>query len=152
MGVEATRYIYYSDYIDSNDAWTRDNFTAKLQARGNLGSRMGSAFREVLQDHDHAIIIGSDCIQLTPNIIMQAYRSLQTHDVAIGPSADGGYYLLGLNQANDKIFNDIEWSTQEVYPDTIRRVQELNLTHDALPMLSDIDYVEDWEKYKHLLK
>jgi rSAM/selenodomain-associated transferase 1 len=105
---------------------------------------MKVAFAEVFKKpHYPVIIIGTDCIELTSEIISNAFRQLNHYDVVIGPAKDGGYYLLGLKNPTPKIFDNIIWSTNTVLSETIKRVQKLDLTHCFMPVLSDVDVETD---------
>ncbi|MEL6945483.1 MAG: TIGR04282 family arsenosugar biosynthesis glycosyltransferase, partial [Bacteroidota bacterium] len=93
------------------------------------------------------IIIGSDCASLTTSIVKEAFVSLDAHDFVIGPAKDGGYYLLGMRTFQPSVFEDIEWSTEQVFANTIRNIKKLNASYALMPVLSDIDYWEDWLEY-----
>lgn len=151
LQVDACRYVYYSNYIDSTDKWLAIDFDQKLQSDGDLGNRMYTAFHELTQMHDKTMIIGSDCLQVTPDIIEDGFTALDTHDAVIGPSEDGGYYLLGMKKSNRSVFEKIAWSTSLVFQETMIRFASLEWSTYLLPTLSDIDFIEDWEKYKHYL-
>jgi len=143
----ADRYVYYSNHIDENDEWDINDFKKVLQRGDSLGDRMKNAFQEAFKKHEKVVIIGSDCPTLHPDIITAAYRHLDNHDFVIGPSFDGGYYLLGMRDFERKIFQGIPWSTIEVLPQTIERINELEKDFFLLPTLSDVDYEEDWLEY-----
>ena len=108
---------------------------------------MSSALDETFETCEHLIIIGSDCPQLTPSHINDAFDRLKTHNVVIGPSQDGGYYLLGMDKHYPALFQNIEWSTNTVFSDTIQIIKDNGLTISELETLSDIDYEEDWVKF-----
>ena len=145
--IEAGRYLYYSRFIDESDDWPPELFHKKLQSGGDLGARMAGAFDQILESHEKAVIIGSDCAGLSPEIIRQAFDLLEEKDLVLGPASDGGYYLLGMKDFHPFLFDEMQWSTSTVMADTLRRAADRNLSHALLPELSDIDYREDWEKY-----
>lgn len=145
--IDATRLVYYSDFIDSNDEWSPDHFEKRVQSGEDLGERMANAFREVLKAHQKAVIIGSDCASLTVNIIKDGFRHLDSNDFVMGPAMDGGYYLLGMNAFYPEVFQDIEWSTETVAAYTIDKIDAIKKSFSLLPLLSDIDHEEDWKKY-----
>jgi hypothetical protein len=66
--------------------------------------------------------------------------------LVLGPSDDGGYYLIGLRQANERIFRDIQWSTESVLGTTLERARELALKVGLLPVAYDIDVEEDLKR------
>ena len=147
LAVSTDRLLFYSQEIHPNDKWSTDDFKKHLQATGDLGTKMKTAFQQAFQDHQKVVIIGSDCASLTPAIVEVAFRQLEEHSFVIGPALDGGYYLLGMNQYAPSVFDDIAWSTASVLKDTKQRVKDLGLDYVLLPALSDIDYEEDWDKY-----
>lgn len=144
--VDVTRYLFYHEEI-KEDQWSTNLFEKALQETGDLGTKMKSSFQHVLSKHSKAIIIGSDCTQLTKEIINDAIAALDQDDIVIGPTHDGGYYLIGMKEVHDALFDDMTWSIASVYDETISRINQLQLTYFSLPRLSDIDHAEDWEKY-----
>jgi uncharacterized protein len=141
---EATRYVYYSSHIEDHDDWKAPFFNKKTQQGSDLGARMSHAFEEVLLQHEHVVIIGSDCAALTPEILHEAFDSLKRHDIVIGPALDGGYYLLGMKKIHSSLFENIVWSTETVLQETLAQAQTLNLSVHQLRALSDIDNEDDW--------
>ncbi len=150
--VDANRLLYYSHFIDQEDEWSKDIFHKVLQQGNDLGAKMGNAFEQALSTHKKAVIIGSDCASLTPEIVNEAFRLLDHYDFVLGPAIDGGYYLLGMKSFYPEVFENIAWSTDEVAAATIDRIDALHKTYSLLPLLSDIDYEEDWKKYGWPLK
>lgn len=118
------------------------------QSNGTLGEKMLHAFRIVLQEHKKAIIIGSDCPAVTAEDINEGFSKLDTYDVIIGPSVDGGYYLLGLKDIIPSIFKNIPWSTSTVFNDTIDITKRQRLNYYLLRTLTDIDVADDWVSFK----
>ena len=66
----------------------------------------------------------------------------------MGPTYDGGYYLLGMKIFTPNIFDDIEWSTESVFDQTIDKIKNQGSTFQLLPTLYDIDTEDDWNRYK----
>ncbi|MDB4443519.1 TIGR04282 family arsenosugar biosynthesis glycosyltransferase [Saprospiraceae bacterium] len=150
--VNAERFLFYSSFIEKKDSWSGNFFNKKVQSQGDLGSRMSNAFLDVFGVDGKAIIVGSDCASLTPEIIKTALEKLDEYPFVVGPTFDGGYYLLGMNSYEPSVFEDIEWSTETVFPTTLLRMASLKKRCFFLPQLSDIDYEEDWLKYGWLIK
>lgn len=146
LQVSANRYLFYHEQI-KNDEWLEEDFKKRLQHEGDLGEKMSDAFDQVLHYHNKAIIIGSDCPQISSTIINEAYTYVDDHDLVIGATYDGGYYLLGMKVLNTDIFKGIEWSTDKVFDQTIAKVKKNGLSFHKLPKLSDVDYIEDWNNY-----
>ncbi|MEM7102213.1 MAG: TIGR04282 family arsenosugar biosynthesis glycosyltransferase [Bacteroidota bacterium] len=145
--IEANRWIYYSTSIEDNDGWSIDEFSKKVQVIGDLGHKMQSAFEEGLKTYDKVVIIGSDCPLLTPEIINQAFESLNQHKVVFGPANDGGYYLLGMTEMVDSIFNNKPWSTPLLLDITCKELENQSISYALLEELPDVDHEEDWKKY-----
>ena len=145
--LDCKRQVWYSTMIDRRDEWDEKQFDKRLQTGGDLGERMAGAFRHAFEDgYDRVVIIGSDCFELTLEHLQQAFKELEKNDAVIGPSADGGYYLLGLTQYHKRIFHDMEWSTSGVFDQTVSRFEELGLSYSVLETLNDIDTIEDLKK------
>lgn len=108
----------------------------------NLGARMHNAFQWGF-DHGYGpiCVLGTDLWSLTPTLIHTAFKSLQKKDVVIGPASDGGYYLLGLNKPNAKLFENISWSTDQVLTQTQALLESESV--GLLPIHTDIDTFED---------
>ncbi len=140
--VNCSTAVYYSDYVDNEDAWVEvDRFQ---QTGAALGERMSNAFQEQFNlGYKQVAIIGSDNIEISAEIIDSAFRQLQSHDVVVGPAKDGGYYLLGLNNHTPLLFKNISWSGPTVFNDTLSVLRHLNLNHYLLPKLNDIDTLQD---------
>lgn len=98
-----------------------------------------------------AILIGSDCPGLTPEILRAARDTLATDPMVIGPASDGGYYLLGFNAPSDFALADMEWSTPTVFEETLRRFIAQGIRPAVLPELSDVDTAADLEHWPEFL-
>lgn len=133
----------FDDYFTDNP-WL-------LQEGPNLGVKMFNAFKEVFsKGYNKVCIIGSDCYELDTMALQTAFKTLSSRSSVIGPSYDGGYYLLGLTHNDPDIFNDIDWSTKRVLQQTIIQMGELSINHTLLPYLNDLDDIEDLKKSKKL--
>ena len=147
--LQVDKAVYYSRYIEKDDDWARAGFTQRLQEGEDLGERMANAFREGFeQGYERIAIIGSDCPELTPQILEQAFEALNSEKSVLGLAHDGGYYLLGLSEMAEEAFQEIEWSTESVGKDTLAALKKLGHQTQKLPTLSDVDYEEDWEQHK----
>lgn len=140
------RQVWYSNFIDKNDLWPNDEYEKHLQAGKNLGDRMKTAFRQAFeQDYENVVIIGSDCAALTKEIVCRAFETLERKecDIVVGPSKDGGYYLLGMSSFYSQLFDGKRWGTPYVLEQTLNQAGNLELSYQLLPELNDIDTVED---------
>jgi glycosyltransferase A (GT-A) superfamily protein (DUF2064 family) len=107
---------------------------------------MLAAFEEMFKNGCNVCcIIGSDAPDLPLSYIHEAYRLLETlqTDVVLGPSSDGGYYLLGMRHVWPKLFTNIPWSSADVLEQSLSAVRDSGLTATLLPGWQDIDTLED---------
>lgn len=142
--------LYYADFIPAADNWDQVIYTKYLQSHGDLGERMEKAFQNGFAQHYNRIcIIGSDCYELTSEIIQQAFRKLEENEVILGPSEDGGYYLLGLTNHQPFLFRNKLWSTETVLLETLRDVKAKGLSVALLPTLTDVDEEKDLSTMRH---
>ena len=115
------------------------------QSEGDLGDRMRNFFAGQFQNALSAerktkvVVIGADCPQLSVTEIQTAFDKLDAHDVVIGPSTDGGYYLLGMQGGLAEVFDDIDWSTSNVLPQTTQRLDQQNKSYALLSAKTDVD-------------
>ncbi len=129
----------------------RYRLPSRRQSQGDLGQRMLAAFGEMFAGGCRlCCIIGSDAPDLPQSYIQDAYHMLaeQRTDVVLGPSRDGGYYLLGMRKVWPQIFADIPWSSAEVLPQTLAAARDSGLTAALLPEWQDIDTVEDLREFQ----
>lgn len=134
---------------NSMEAWLRPLVTSALtfhpQRSGDLGSRLQHAFAEAFSaGYQRALVIGSDCLGLDAHLFARAFAALETHDAVLGPSTDGGYYLLGLRRPEARLFAGVDWSTERVLAQTRERFARLGWTHFLLPPMTDVDTLADW--------
>ena len=138
------KVVFYSDYIDPNDLWNSGIYSKRVQEGNDLGERMSNAFRWAFDNlYSSVCIIGSDCYDLTSEVLNNGFDALSKNDLVIGPYIDGGYYLLGSNKHQQEIFEDIPWSSGIVFDLTLEKAKILNLKVSHLTPLRDIDDEED---------
>jgi rSAM/selenodomain-associated transferase 1 len=114
-----------------------------LPQRGqSLGERIIFAFEDLFQlGFTSVCLIGSDSPTLPPEVFTEAAAILTQAEntVVLGPTADGGYYLIGLNTLQRALFKDIAWSTESVFEQTCARARNLGLRVHFLPTWYDVD-------------
>ena len=143
------KIVFYSSGLEEKDAFKNDVYKKQVQEGNDLGERMHHAIEYAFnQGSSEVIIIGSDCIYITAEGIINAFDRLQNNAVVIGPATDGGYYLLGMKQLHSRLFEQINWSTNQVLSKTIAICQANNLSFYLLPELSDIDTEEDLKRHE----
>jgi rSAM/selenodomain-associated transferase 1 len=128
--------------------WLKQGWTSSPQGDGDLGQRLHSAFRRAFEGGATRVtIIGSDCPAVSVEDIREAWGGLKTHDVVLGPAVDGGYWLIGLWQLQPSLFCGVPWSTNGVFAETMRRVQDAGLNIQLLRELEDVDTDCDWRAF-----
>jgi rSAM/selenodomain-associated transferase 1 len=106
----------------------------------DLGSALHGAFEQAFTDGaQRVLIISTDSPDMPASFLNDAYMALHDHDLVLGPSKDGGYYLIGLTRPQVRLFEHITWSTDVVYAQTLERAAEAALRVYALPLWYDID-------------
>jgi len=145
VGLDCDKFLYYSDYLDELDGWKHDTFHKKLQHDGELGERMSKAFTDLFDEgYQRLLIIGSDCLELESELIRSAFGILEKKEVVIGPSADGGYYLLGMRRANlPLLFQNKAWGSSSVLAETLNDLVTSNCNFELLKVLNDVDEEKD---------
>lgn len=130
--------------------WVGDRIQCQPQRGGNLGERMAHAFEESFWTGcEAAVIIGSDSPGLTPELLVGAFEKLASSSVVLGPSDDGGYYLIGLVRPVPELFRGIAWGTDHVLRQSTEILAGLKTTPALLAPLVDIDRPEDlavWDR------
>ena len=116
------------------------------QKGDNLGERMKNAFKHAFdKGSTRAVIIGTDSPTLPLSYIQKAFGVLKEVPITIGPTFDGGYYIIGLSEQNDAIFDGIDWSTSKVFDQTLTRIQAINKQLYVLPPWYDVDTPDNLE-------
>jgi hypothetical protein len=153
----AQRYVFFAPA--DGESILRDlggaEYAYLAQSGGDLGARMQQVFADLMSmGHRNIVLIGSDLPALPWVILDQAFGQLAQAEsrVVLGPSRDGGYYLVGMNRPAPEIFADMTWSHARVLADTTARLAALGLSYDILPTWFDLDVVEDFQQLRKLTK
>lgn len=114
------------------------------QTQGDLGARLLHAIQYVFsKGFTRLIVIGGDCPELQPSILIAAAQALEETNVCLGPALDGGYYCIGLKQLEEELFIGIDWGTERVFQQTYAAAVEMGREVSLLPQLRDMDRWED---------
>lgn len=114
------------------------------QQGADLGARLAAAFDGHFQTGAARVtIIGSDCPDVAGGVVSEAFAALQRADAVIGPTLDGGYYLIALKKPAPDLFDEVAWSTPRVLETTLSRARKLGLKIAMLPRLRDVDTARD---------
>lgn len=110
----------------------------------DLGGRMHAASaRSFGLGARRAVVIGTDIPSLPPGHIRRAFDLLCERELVLGPSTDGGYYLIGLSRPTPALFREVEWSSERVFAQTLEQAAAHNLTLGLVPPWYDIDTPEE---------
>lgn len=147
----AERYVFFAP-ADA-EATLRElagaDYAYLPQCDGDLGARMAQVFVDLWQrGHGNVVLIGSDLPALPLAIIDDAFARLASGEprVVLGPSQDGGYYLVGMNRPTPEIFTNMTWSHERVLADTTARLDHLGAAFSLLPSWFDLDVAEDFRR------
>jgi uncharacterized protein len=138
--------FYPPDARKEMESWLGSGYSLIPQRGINLGERIKNAFREAFsRGFRSALLIGSDSPDLTDRILDEAFASLTTNDAVIGPSLDGGYYVIGFHENTflPGIFDGIAWSTPEVFGQTMSIFKRNGWRVHELPCWRDVDTCDD---------
>ena len=118
----------------------------------DLGQKLERILRRALEDAPFAIALGADSPGLPQAHLELAHRALTSHDAAIGPALDGGFYLLGLKTCPRGLFDGMTWSQETTGDQMLARCQEKNFRVGQCPSYFDVDTPADLERLRKLLK
>jgi rSAM/selenodomain-associated transferase 1 len=147
LATTTTPYAFFTPIEAADDipGWLGPGLQLRGQGEGDLGNRILEAFRHTLgAGADRTVIIGTDCPGLTTSHLRQAFAALDAADVVLGPTHDGGYYLIGMKSLPEEtLFRDIPWSTHHVLSRTLAAAESLDLRVTLLDTLHDLDDADD---------
>ncbi len=139
------RFIYYTGCRSSGVSFLKKFsplFVLRRQYGKDLGERMHQAFVHSYKNgFDKTLILGTDCLSLTQKDIRLAFEKLNDFSCVLGPSQDGGYYLIALRVPQKKFFTSIPWGTEEVLQRTLYQAERLTMKTFLLPKKEDIDTI-----------
>jgi len=151
MGVDII--VNYSDHGDLEllkDIMDDDICFLKQEGK-DLGEKMYNGISFALKKYDEVVLIGSDLPLIGEKDINLAFEILRNKDIAISPTYDGGYYLIGMKEKNKEIFN-IKYSTSLVFDETIDKIKELGKSFGIGNIQLDIDDKKDFLNLYKLLE
>ncbi len=141
--VKAEEHVIAYDSIDGAIPYLRRvacAFNFYRQEGKDLGQRMHNAFNYARAiKADKSVIIGSDSPELPFNLIRTAFQKLGKYDLVLGPSVDGGYYLIGLKYPCGALFRGVRWSSGDVLSSTLKKARALRMKYFLLDTWYDVD-------------
>ena len=147
--------IFYTPSNRENEIrrWLGEKFEYQAQDGKDLGERILNAFAFVFaQGAKKIIIIGTDSPLVGKNVVIKAFTSLENAECVIGPSYDGGYYLLGLSRFCKGIFTGIDWGTDRVRQQTVKVLEDLSIKYSLGDADFDIDRLGDLKLFRASLR
>jgi rSAM/selenodomain-associated transferase 1 len=131
--------------LDQFKEWLGDHHGYLPQIGDTLGERLISVFKAAFASGiECAVALAGDTPDLPAHIISESLKKLSTSDMVIGPCPDGGYYLIGFRTSTftEEVFRLDAWSTNDVFHNTIKKIEETGLNYHVLPFWSDIDDID----------
>ncbi len=149
-GHQFTAFFYPANSRDHIVSWLGRERPILPQRGDDLGERMKNAFKTIFsRGSTRAVLIGSDMPDLPGSSIDEAFTSLKNHDAVLGPSYDGGYYLIGFRSDSflPEVFDGIAWSTPVVFQQTLAILHGSKYRVHTLQKRRDIDTFDDLKAF-----
>jgi rSAM/selenodomain-associated transferase 1 len=121
------------------------------QGEGDLGQRMEHVLSRALARYPFALAVGTDAPGLPDTLLRAARHALSGADAVLGPSEDGGFYLVGLRRCPTGLFADLPWSADQTFDRTLERFRVRGLRTAVLPPWFDVDTGADLDRLRKLL-
>lgn len=140
------RFIFYTPREDKDkiENWIGYDLNIFPQKGIDLGERLSSAFKFTFEKGAKKVIaIGTDSPTIDKNIIQAAFENLKNRQCVLGPTSDGGYYLIGLSIYKQEIFKEIDWGTKKVFEQTKDRLKRSHISYGLLNESFDVDSIND---------
>lgn len=138
LATPAHRYVVVLE--GTGGPWIDPRFDVIAQRGDGLAERLAAAFADI---GEPALVVGMDTPQVSPAQLTDAIDRLATADAVLGPAPDGGYWTIGLRQADDAVFEGIPMSVPATCIAQRARLDKLGLTTRELPPLRDVDDIDD---------
>ena len=145
--VKVDKCVYYSEYVELEDQFDDEKYNKHIKEGKELGQRLQNAFYDAFEaGYDKMILIGSDVPDISSEIIEAGFKQLYKNDIVIGPSEDGGFYLIGMKIAHENLLSHQNYGHDEVLENLLEEVESRDLSVARLKELIDIDTQEDMKK------
>jgi rSAM/selenodomain-associated transferase 1 len=140
--IAATK-MFERSYFKPEEVW--------LQSEGDLGERLEKILRLALKRREIVLAIGGDSSGLPAAYMERARQALKTADAVLGPSADGGFYLMGLKDCPVGVLDGIQWSHSTTLAATVHKLEQFGMKAVLIDPWFDIDGHEDLERLRRQL-
>jgi len=138
INVSADKFLFYSNTIQHEDTWVNDAYKKYLQQGEDLSKRMMHAMEIIFQQgYSKAIIVCRQNIEIESFHLQRAFDVLNDYDIVIGPSQDGGYYLIGMKKLHHELFADKIAGKSSLLQQTLNDITKLRLTYHLQQVLGD---------------
>ena len=149
-GIAPILFCSEESEFDEVKKWSNNKFGYFPQQGHDLGERMLNAFNAISNaGYRNIILVGTDSPGISAELMDDGLDLLKNYKCVIGPSDDGGYYLIGFNSTVYDLFHCMEWSTDSVFSKTIERLKGENLSYFVMEEMIDIDTKEDLKKWNN---
>jgi len=119
-------------------------FELMPQRGSDLAERLSNAFEQLFPSgYERVVAIGADSPTLPPAYIERSFQLLARADLVLGPSADGGYYLIGMKASHPELFQGVAMGTERVFRETLERARQASMRVSLLPSWYDVDTPND---------
>jgi len=145
-----TRVIFYSPASKRKEIkrWLGEDLALYPQKGKDLGEKISNAFRFAFKSGaKRTVVIGTDSPALNKKLILDAFKKLKDTQCVLGPAFDGGYYLIGSNSFYEEVFQHIDWSSDNVFKQTLRAIKKLRIIFSLLDKELDIDNKDDLRNF-----
>ncbi len=137
-----------ADLVNIEKVYSRFEQNHSFTFVEHRGKTFAEKFEHILKQtarmgYQSTLMIGNDCLDLTPEMLAETFHHLDSCDLVIGPSIDGGFYLIGMNGFREELFREIPWCTAGVLEQLHRNIRRMGISLFTLPALLDIDHRRD---------
>lgn len=123
-----------------------------LQGKGDLGRRLETILRRACRQSPAVLAVGSDSPGMPRRLLESARAALVHCDAVVGPSEDGGFYLIGLKRCPAGLLSGIRWSQADTFAQTVSRLRGFEMNTTVLEPWFDVDTPKDLEHLQYLLE
>jgi glycosyltransferase A (GT-A) superfamily protein (DUF2064 family) len=141
------KVVLYSDIVEAHDVFDPEVFSKEIQSGGTKGERLHDAFATAFKrGYSRVVLVMGECMEMGQAHITEAFESLIDAKVVVGPSEEGGYYLLGMRENCPQLFNGKDWHGEDVFLDTMLDLQSMKISYRLLDTLPEVAYHETHNK------
>ncbi|MDJ0836612.1 MAG: TIGR04282 family arsenosugar biosynthesis glycosyltransferase [Acidobacteriota bacterium] len=145
-------YVDSKHEISAYRKWIGDSWQFHYQYGDDLGTRLNDAFANTFKaGYSKVAVIGTDCVGMDQAFVEEVFNHLDHHDYVIGPSTDGGYYLLAAREDSPWLFENVDWSTESVLETTLDKIETREKDVFQLIEKIDIDTLDDLVSFRESL-